>query len=81
MSGKIRQIDETKSLVARGLWTLAHTHYKKARDAESALADLLGYEEVYCDCLSDAIYDENGDFDKAMKKEGFVVAVNPSVEK
>jgi hypothetical protein len=62
-------------LKALALFTMGAEHYKKAREYEIALSELLGYpedERGYCGCLSDAIY--NGEpFQLAFKKEGFTV--------
>lgn len=67
-------ISTEKSLMARGLFAMANTHYRKCREAEVALAELLEFEDgPYCGCLSDQIYDEDGDFDKGMKFEGFTI--------
>lgn len=70
-----KTISEETALQARGLFALGRMHYKKVRDVERALSELLGYEdETYCECLSDELYDETtGSFDKGLAKEGFVV--------
>lgn len=75
MTDKQRTISQNTALAARGLWTLGHEYNRKAREAEAALSELLGYEDpTYCDCLSDEMYNENnGSFDAGMKKEGFTI--------
>lgn len=66
-------INKQTALMARGLFVLAATQYAKCRDAEKQLSDLLGYDDFYCGALSDSIYSESPDFDRAMKAEDFVV--------
>lgn len=70
-----KEISPATNLTALALFTVAQQHYRKVREMETALAELLGYEEdgPYCGCLSDEIYSENGDFAKGMKNEDFVV--------
>jgi hypothetical protein len=72
MADTVRKISANKHLQARGLFVLASTHYRKAREAETMMAELLGFDDTYCGCLSDECVD-GGDFDAGMKKEGFVV--------
>jgi len=69
-----RAIKKAIHLQARGLFALAHSHARKAREAEDALANLLGYRDGYCGCISDEVYEARGDFDGAMRREGFTVS-------
>lgn len=73
---KHKKISGAVSLQARGLFTLAHGYYQKYAEAERALADLLGYDTAYGGRLSDEMAGD-GDFDAAMRKEGFVVVKQP----
>ena len=69
-----KTISSNTNLQALGLFTLARSHYKKYREYESALGELLGIEDTsYLGCISDEIYD-NGNFAAGMQKENFVVA-------
>lgn len=69
-----KAITHQQYLQALGLFTLATTHYRKMRECEFALIDLLGYEDrEYGDKVSDAIYN-NEDFDKALALDQITVA-------
>lgn len=70
-----KEISKATHLQARGLFTLAAAHYKKMREAELAMIELLGFEdEGYGGCLSDEVYSDDPNFDRGMKKEGFTIA-------
>lgn len=68
-----RKLSSEDYLKAFALWTMAARHYAKCREFESALADILGYEDVYCGCVSDQILEPNGSFDVGLKGEKFYV--------
>lgn len=78
----IKKITANKHLIARGLFALAVHHYRKSREAETQIFEMLGYEDdsVYCGCLSDEIYGD-GDFDRGMKREEFVVIERKKVRR
>lgn len=66
---KPAKINHATYLQGLALFTVAHKHYQKAREMESELCALLGYDdENYADCISDEIYD-GGNFDRALKRE------------
>jgi hypothetical protein len=67
-------------LQAHALFVMANRHYKKAREFELELGALLGFEAEYFGHLSDEMSD-GGDFDRAMKLEGFVVREPKPVRK
>lgn len=71
---KIIKISQSKYLQALGLFTLAADHYKKAREFEIAMGELIGHpdKDGYFGHLSDAVFMRES-FDKALAKEGFVV--------
>jgi hypothetical protein len=66
-----KEIDRVTHWAARGLFELARANYLRCRESEAALLELLGYED-YADTISDQLYGD-GNFDKAMKQEGFVI--------
>lgn len=67
-----KTITPDQRLKAFALFTMAANHYAKALEFESAVAELLGYDETYSGCISDEMI-AGGDFDRGLKKEGFVV--------
>jgi hypothetical protein len=70
-------------LKALALFTMAQNHYRRCKEFEIELSQLLNYPEEdgsYAGCLSDEIYDPNGKFDVGFRKEGFVVAAEPQEE-
>jgi len=69
-------ITKDQRLKAFALFSMAADHYAKAREFEDALAELLGYEDSYLGHISDECID-GGNFDSALKKEGFLVVANP----
>lgn len=72
---KTKRITKDEFLKAFALFSMAAEHYTKAREFETALADMLGYDDTYLGCISDECID-GGDFNRAMKKEGFTVIPN-----
>jgi hypothetical protein len=74
MSEKKRVVSEDMALKARALFTMAADHYRKAAEFEAALGELLGCgdDHGYCGWFSDEMCND-GNFDKAMKLEGFTV--------
>lgn len=71
-----KTITKEQRLQAFALFTMARTHYAKAREFERAIGDLLGYpedEHDYLGCISDEMQND-GAFDRGLKNEGFVVA-------
>jgi len=73
MSKKQKTIDHKTYLMALGLFTLAHRHYREGERYLAALAEMLGYDENYAGCISDIMFDERPDFDDALAAEGFIV--------
>jgi hypothetical protein len=70
-----KTITPDQRLKAFALFSMAVDHYAKMREFETAIGELLGYDEDdsgYLGCLSDEIYD-GGNFSRGLKKEGFVV--------
>lgn len=67
-----KTITPDTKLKAFALFTMAHTHYQRAREFEEAIAEMLGYEEdgPYCGCISDEMCD-GGNFERGLKNEGF----------
>jgi hypothetical protein len=81
MADKI--IDKGTYLKALALFTMAQNHYRRCREFELELSQLLNYPEEdgsYTGCLSDEIYDPNGKFDVGLRKEEFVVVAEPQEE-
>lgn len=72
-----KKITKEQRLQAFALFTMARTHFAKAREFESALGDLLGYTDEdlgYLGCISDELQADNASFDRGLKREGFAVA-------
>jgi hypothetical protein len=59
-------------LKAFALFSMAHDHYAKAAEFETALAEMLGYTDNYSGCISDEMVN-GGNFERALKNEGFEV--------
>lgn len=78
-----KTVSADTKLKALALFTMAAEHYKKMREYEIALSTLLGYPEdahnIYCGCISDAIYN-NESFQPAFENEGFVVEIDNARE-
>lgn len=75
MADAKKTITPDQKLKALALFTMACDHYAKMREFEVGLSELLGYDEDdnnYLGCISDEIYD-GGNFNRALKNEGFVV--------
>jgi hypothetical protein len=69
-------IDRDTHLKALALFTIAQNHYRRCKEFEFELAQLLGYaadDGEYMGCISDEIYDPNGKFEVGLRKEKFVV--------
>lgn len=67
-------ITPDQKLKAFALWSMARDHYDKAREFETALAELLDMEDSpYCGCISDELQGHRGSFDRGLENEGFVV--------
>lgn len=75
---KPAKISHQKYIQALALFTVSHKHYSKAREMELELVELLGYDDNYCGCISDEIYD-GGNFDSGLKREQ--IAVEPKKAK
>jgi len=77
MSDTKKPVTEQTRLMALGMFTVAVQHYKKVREMEKAMSELLGYpesENFYMGCISDEMYkDDGGDFASGFRKEGFFV--------
>ena len=54
-------------------WVVGDFETASALDLKKVGAARFGYDDRYCGYLSDEIYEDRGDFDRAMKNEGFVV--------
>ena len=74
MADTKKTITPDQRLKAFALFSMAVDHYSKMREFETALGELLGYDEDenYLGCLSDEIYD-GGNFTRGLKREGIVV--------
>lgn len=72
MSQTKKSITPNDRLKAFALFTMANDHYAKAREFEAGIAEMLGYDDTYCGCISDEMYD-GGNFDRGLKAEGFEV--------
>lgn len=59
-------------LAALGLYTMAKRHYRKSDEFAKELEALLGVE-VGASHVSDAIFSEDGDFDRALERENIIV--------
>lgn len=71
-----KKITKDQHIRALALFTMAAEHYAKAREFETALHDMLGYDDSgYCGCISDEMSD-GGNFERGLKKEGFVVVAD-----
>jgi hypothetical protein len=74
-----KTITKEQKLQAFALFTMARTHYAKAREFERALGDFLGFPEEsrgefpYLDCISDELQESDASFDRGLKNEGFEV--------
>jgi hypothetical protein len=71
-----KKITKEQRLQAFALFTMARTHFAKAREFEAAIGELLGYPEEdlgYLGCISDEMQEDRGNFDRALKREGFEV--------
>ena len=55
-------------LTGKGLFHLAQEHYRKAREFEGALCDLLKCDDGYADCVSDEMCEESGTFEAGLEK-------------
>jgi hypothetical protein len=75
---KPKKISQAKYLQALALFTVSHKYYAKSREMELELVELLGYDDNYCGCLSDEIYD-GGNFDVGLKREQ--ISVEPKKAK
>jgi hypothetical protein len=78
---KTKLISKEVHLKALALFTMANSHYTKAKAFEIEMAEVLGAgdEYGYCGALSDEIYESNPSFERGLKNEGF--AVQPAKEK
>jgi hypothetical protein len=66
----MKTIDRDTYLKAQGLFHLSQRHYQKAAEFEKSLSQLLGYEDVYCGCISDELMDaDHGTLDSGLKRE------------
>lgn len=78
MSKETREITKNQHLTALALFTLGQQHYRKVREMERALHEVLDvpmeYGNPYLGCLSDELYnDEGGSFDEGLKKIGITI--------
>lgn len=71
-----KSISKKQYLQALGLFTISNKYYLKAREAEKELAELLGFDDAYCDQVSDEIVEPKPNFDKALKAVGITVKDN-----
>lgn len=76
-----KTISRETHLMALALFTMAQKNVAQTRAIEIQLSELLGYEDTWCGCLSDEIYDPNGRFDVGLKKDGFAVAASKKKRK
>jgi hypothetical protein len=72
MSNEKKYITKELRLQLFALFTMGANHYAKAQEYESAIADMLGYEDNYCGCISDEIFC-GGNFDSGMRNENIHV--------
>jgi hypothetical protein len=79
MAKETKTIDWNTSLAARGLFTLAAEHYRKCRDYEIALGELLGIDDGngYLGCMSDELYSGSPDFDRGLKRSDIKASPPP----
>jgi len=83
MSDDKKPITKEQKLKAFALFTMANNHYARAHEFEAALSELLGYPEedsYYCGCISDEMQ-SGGNFERGLKREGFVVVPDKSKKK
>jgi hypothetical protein len=69
MKGRLTYPEYLQSLA---FFAVASKHYAKYREMELELCSLLGADDGYAECISDAIGSEP-DFDKALAKQGIKV--------
>jgi hypothetical protein len=71
-------ISSETHLMGLALFSMARDHYLKAKEFETALAELLEYEdESYCGCISDQFFEDNGSFARGLKNENIGVRAPP----
>ena len=75
MAKEKTQLTAQEYIVALGLFTIARQNYERAKMAEKALGEHLGYKDgdVYLGCISDELYNLTCDFNAGLEHEGFVV--------